>query len=411
MTAAPVRAGLWGHAALTAAPPRARIVSLVALIMLGYSVAMLITSAASKFLTPRFAAPPRGGAGGDALAGLGLVVHVLDPVFLLAALRACAAAALCAILRARGDAPAAPPPLGAPALRTAVLVGVCNAAGYAPYLALTARGGVSLWSALIGLYVVGPVVYGVAARGEARSPRKLAGIAVCIAAGVVLGVTEEEGVSSGAGGALQVQNAALFFAAAGVWGVCDGLAAFVGRDLHVLYVAGGGGVGFAAVALAAAGASYAATAGAAPGALAAPPPPPPGALPPSAGVALLALAQCAGVGAWFFSVRLGTLSEASAFLPVTSLYTMVASLAAMAIFAERPPPLYWLGMPLATVGIALIAFADAGAPSGGAALAAAAGSSGSVDDAALDAAAAAGSSESVDGAALGARGASAHSQP
>ena len=60
------------------------------------------------------------------------------------------------------------------------------------YLALTARGGSAIWSALVGLYIVIPVFYGIVAKGEARSAQKLWGVAVCAAASVLLGWSEEK---------------------------------------------------------------------------------------------------------------------------------------------------------------------------------------------------------------------------
>jgi len=358
---APPPRGLWGHAGLALAPSRAYVLSLVALVMGGYSAAMLITSSATRYLPPRFARarPPA-----DPLAGLGLVNAVADPVFLLAAFRALAAAALCAALVARGDVPPAAPALADRGLRVSFLIGLTNAGGYASFLALTARGGVSLWSALIGLYVCGPVAYGVLRRGEARTPRKLAGVATCVVAGVLLGVGEEQGeAAAGAGAGVAAQNAALFLTSLVLWGICDAQAAYVGRDLHVLYVTAATGAGFAVVAVSAALAGYALSVGAA--AAGAPPDAaPPGALSPAAALALLGVGQLAGLGAWFASVRLGCVSEASAFLPITSLYTIGASLAAVPLFGERPPPLYWAGLPLAAAGILLIAFGGGGGDAG-----------------------------------------------
>ena len=354
--------GLWAHKGLTIIPPRRLIIIYISCVMVGYSFAMLVNSSAGRLLSPRFTSSGTG----DPLSGLGFVTHVADPVFLLAAFRAVAAALLCGLLIFVGDVPPIAPLFNDPGLRTAFIVGVCNCLGYAPFLALTARGGVSLWSALIGLYVCGPVTYGVLVKGEARTKRKLVGVTICIIAGVLLGVSEEEADStSSSSSSMGFQNFALYISSIILWGICDGLGSYVGRDLHVLYVAGAGGAGFAAVALLFAVCGYALSAGTVSGGGG-------GSVPttttstaglsPSVALTLVAIAQCAGVGAWFASVKLGVLSECSSFLPITSLYTIVASGAALIIFQEKPPPLYFVGTPLAAVGILCIAF---GSNSGG----------------------------------------------
>ena len=344
----------------------------MAAIMSGYSLAMLVNSSAGRFLRPRFAANS-GAVGEDPLLGLGAVTFVFDPVFLLSAFRAFASILLCGLLAVMGAVPVQAPSLDDPALKTAFLVGVCNCAGYAPFLALTARGGVSLWSALIGLYVCGPVAYGVFGKGEARTSRKLAGVATCIVAGVLLGISEEGSEKGSRGGSLGFQNFCLYLTSVILWGICDGLGAYVGRDLDVFYVSGAGGLGFAAVALLSAVCSYVltlttltspssqgggltslttATANSATS------------LSPSAALTLIAFAQCAGVGAWFATVKLGVISEVSSFLPITSLYTIIASGAALIIFDEKVPPLYFVGTPLAAVGILFIAFDGGGGGAG-----------------------------------------------
>jgi drug/metabolite transporter (DMT)-like permease len=351
--------GLWGHAGLAHAPPKPLILTLIALTFLGYSCAMLVNTAATRFVPPRFALAPRA-RGVDPLAGLGLVVRVLDPLFLIGLMRAlCAAALFCALLV--GKRVPAPPSLASPQLARAVAAGFFNASGYATYLALVARGSASTWAALVGLYVVGPVCYGLFARGEARTPRKLAGVAVCVVAGVVLSLSESEADDTGVSG---WADAALFVATIGQWTVCDSIASFIGRDLDVAYVAVASGAGFALAAFFAATASYFSVSGAAvaaegrgaggAGGAAA------GGLSPGAGLALLFFAQACGIGAWFSVVILGRLSEASAFIPITSLYTVFASILSAFVFGETPSKFYWVGLPLATIGISLIAFGGEG---------------------------------------------------
>jgi drug/metabolite transporter (DMT)-like permease len=363
--------GLWAHSGLAIVPARRLIIVYILCVMVGYSFAMLVNSSAGRLLSPRFTSGT-GAVGEDPLSGLGFVTHVADPVFLLSAFRAIAAVLLCSILVFIGDVPTTAPLFNDPGLKTAFIVGACNCLGYAPFLALTARGGVSLWSALIGLYVCGPVTYGVLVKGEARTKRKLVGVTICIIAGVLLGVSEEEAeVSStkgsgssrsGSSNSMGFQNFALYLSSIILWGICDGLGSYVGRDLHVLYVAGAGGAGFAAVALLFAVCGYALSAGTSDSGNVTPLPKTSGGLSASVALTLVAIAQCAGVGAWFASVKLGVLSECSSFLPITSLYTIVASGAALLIFQEKPPPLYFVGTPLAAIGILCIAF---GSSSGG----------------------------------------------
>lgn len=220
-------------------------------------------------------------------------------------------------------------------------------------MALTARGGVSIWSALVGLYIVIPVLYGICVKGEARTPRKLGGVAVCALASVLLGYSEEQRES--ASEVPWASNAALYLACVLLWGACDGLSAYVGRDLHLLWVAALTGLGFATAAAVCGGVAFLVTAeaptlaaGAAAGG---------GGLSSAGGYALMALAQVSGVGAWYVSVKLGVLAEGSAFLPIISLYTMGASLLAVPVLGESNlPPLFWAGVVVGSLGIALISW-------------------------------------------------------
>lgn len=342
--------GLWGQASLTVRPTKVRIIALLAAIFVGYSVAMCVNSVASRFIAPRFALPVRA-PGVDPLSGVGLVVYVADPIFLISVCRMLAAVGLCAWMKCAGTAPSGESPSLTDAhFWRAVLAAFFNAGGYAFYLALVSRGSVATWCALVGLYVCGPVAYGIFFRGEARSARKVAGIGVCIIAGVVLGMSEREAEDASVSG---LGDALIFFICICMWMICDSIAAFVGRDLHIFYVAAAGGVGFAGAAFVAALVGFAVTSGAelrnAAGT---------GGLSMPGALSLLFFAQCCGVGAWFACVQLGKLSEASAFLPVTSLYTVLSSILSAIFFGEAPSRLYYAGLPLAATGIGLIMFSE-----------------------------------------------------
>ena len=69
-------------------------------------------------------------------------------------------------------------------------------------------------------------------------------IAVCVLASVLLGWSEEQ--KDAAQGVPWASNFFLYLAAILLWGVCDGLSAYMGRDLHLLWVVALTGAGFAA---------------------------------------------------------------------------------------------------------------------------------------------------------------------
>lgn len=76
---------------------------------------------------------------------------------------------------------------------------------------------------------------------------------------------------------------------------------------------------------------------------------------PTVGYILIFVAQLGGVAAWYGSVLLGKLSEASAFLPITSLYTILSSLLSVLILGESLSALGWSGIALAVIGMLAIA--------------------------------------------------------
>jgi drug/metabolite transporter (DMT)-like permease len=384
--APPAPQGLWGRSGLRTPPAKATVLLYIAVIFGGYCFSLLINGAAGRLLRPRFALPAPAAPGADPLTPLGLVVLVLDPMFLLAAFRFLACLALTGGMTLARDTPWATgvgergSAVSASAMalhaRMAIplVVGACNAGGYLFYMALTARGGSAIWSALVGLYIVFPVAYGIFFKGEARTAQKLWGVAVCAAASVLLGWSEEQ--KDAVSLVPWWSNALLFGVCVSLWGACDGLSAFMGRELHLWWVALLTGCGFGAVALLCALLSFfivgsedlgAAAALAAPAsnataaALAAAVP----TIPVGWGYALMAVAQVAGIMAWFMSVKLGVLAEASAFLPIISLYTMGASLLAVPVLGEKNlPPVYWVGTVVGIVGILLIAYADGGGGGG-----------------------------------------------
>jgi uncharacterized membrane protein len=375
---ADVQLGLWGRSGLKAAPSRQLVLFYISLIFLGYAFSLFINGASGKLFKPRFTLPALA-PGADPLTPLGWVVLVLDPMFLLATFRFLSCCLLVACMTAARDTPLH---TGVGEQGTAVrsdamtltwragvpiLVGCTNALGYLFYLALTSRGGVAIWSALVGLYVVLPVSFGIFTRGEDRSSRKLLGIAVCVLASILLGWGEEVKEASAVP---WYSNFFLYITCISLWGVCDGLSAFMGRDLHLWWVALLTGLGFGLVALMCALCSFIITGSEAHAGVAgsvnittsttstsSSASQPSLILSSGWGYALSAVAQVLGVAAWFTSVKLGVLAEASAFLPVISLYTIGASLLAIPVLGETNlPPLYWVGVVFAVAGILLIAY-------------------------------------------------------
>ena len=360
MTMRDVERGLWGHKGLSTAPSRQTIITLLSLSLVGYMFSLLINGASGKLLRPRFQLPARSPTADPLGDGMCWVVRVLDPMFLLTTFRAVAAWLLCGAMWARNDVPWATGAQGVradalrlrPAMWVPFVVGLCNSFGYLFYMALTARGGVSIWSALVGLYICIPVLYGICVKGEARTPRKLAGICVCVLASVLLGYSEE--LKDASSEVSRASNAALYLVCVLLWGCCDALSAYMGRDLHLLWVTALTGLGFAAAAALCSVVAFFVTAEAP--ALAAPAAGG-GGMSSAGGYLLMAAAQASGVGAWYVSVKLGVLAEGSAFLPIISLYTMGASLLAVPALGENNlPPLFWVGVVVGTAGIALISW-------------------------------------------------------
>lgn len=253
-------------------------------------------------------------------------------------------------------------------------------------MALCSYDGVALWAAMVGLYVVIPVTYGILVRGEGRTPRKLIGVGLCVVAGVLLGLPA--GGEAGGDDASQVVEGHhryeapgalklfLFLLCIGTWGTCDSMVAYVGRDMHTFWVALLTSAGFTITALIGAMMQYVVVAregldsllqshassavviNATSTALSG------GADQQQhadvgsggiAGYALLFGAQAVGIIAWYSSVKLGQVSEGSAFLPITSLYTVLTSLGGVLLLGETLPTAAWVGVFTAAGGMLLIA--------------------------------------------------------
>lgn len=365
----PVNTGLWGRTGLLSQPSKRTILILLSLSFLGYAFSLLINGASGRILCPRFVLPALPPSADPLTDPLGLVVLVLDPMFLLASFRFLACLLLGTVLILFNGPNG--PPIELPVriqLLIPVLVGLTNAGGYAFYLSLTARGGVAVWSALVGVYIVIPVSYSILVYNEARTPRKMWGIATCILASILLGLGEEEKEAGAGSDVPWYSNAALYLICIACWGVCDGLSAFMGRDLHSGVIAILTGCGFGLFGLLMALLSFFLTSGQGGGLRGRGDSPVEGGggMSFAAGFVLMAVAQASGVMAWFLSVRLGMLAEASAFLPIISLYTMGTSILAVPILGEnRLPPVYWVGLLFGCGGILLIAYSGEGSDGSG----------------------------------------------
>ena len=391
-------------------PSKWRYARLVVTAWLGYAVALFVNGSSKRLLSSLEAAggaPPAPPSAVDAsphLHALTKLLHQqLAPLYALASYRMLAVGTLLAYLALRGRLRGGDDL--SRRLWVPVAIGVTNAGGYLFFNVLCALSGVALWASLIGLYAVLPVGYGLLVRGEGRSRRKLAGVALCLGAVVLLSLSTATGgdadaaavaagsplldAASAAGRALR---AALFAAALLTWAVCDTLGAYVGKGPAPLQEgtivagaglgfglvawgsaglaaaieahAGGGGGGGAGVAAAVAAAGLLnATGGGSATAAAAPPPNVGGWW---AAQAVLVAGQALGVAAWHAYIQLGALpgSEASSFLPLIATYTLFASVLGIALLGEALSPVGYVGMAVAGVGVWLVS-GDDGSRGGG----------------------------------------------
>jgi drug/metabolite transporter (DMT)-like permease len=368
------------HAGRRCTRSQAVVAFYVLLVTVGYGLSMLINGVGKRLVPARTQwgppgyQPPAGApADADALRTARVLAGVLDPMFMLATGRTVALGAVLAVMAVRGDMPAAPPPLSR-RLLVPLAIGACNSGGYAFFMALCTMSGVAVWSALVGLYVLLPVGYGLLMRGERRTRAKLAGIACCVGAALLLGLAqaaEDSGDAGGSGsdGAARDESdghplvkLALFAVCITLWGVCDGMSAYVNRGpgaLHMFTIATFTTLGFGAVAWLCAVMSFFLEAAVPPvvlavGETAATGAGSAGGVSAAGGYAVLFAAQALGILGWYSTVKLGSMAEASTFLPLSSLYTLVTAVMGLLVLGESMPPLGYGGLALGAAGIVLI---------------------------------------------------------
>ena len=330
-----------------AAPPSAAAVT--AAVTLAYGVALTINSLAS------------GPTSLSAMILLNSIGRVLGAAACAALLAGWAAAAP---TRARTSATPPTPPL--PALvvldRRALLPLAVAAAGTCGYLAYYelmrgAGGRLGVWPAAVGLYTCLPVLWGLCARRERATPRKVAGVACALAAVAVLGLSGQAeapvsgGASAGTGPAAAagpgpLQQAALYATVVAVWGCGDIMSAEITASREVVLLATA--VGHTATA-ALAGLAL----------LIWPPPPAPFALPQL----LLLVGNAVALIGWLGYVYLGSLKGAamSTFVPLISLYAFVPALVGIVALGEALTPLRAVGLVLAVAAALAVATAEHGA--------------------------------------------------
>lgn len=421
------------EAAATRTVRRRRIAFYVAIVCLGFGTSMFINAIAGRYLlpeadvvealtcpllppgtTPATLIPATAAAAGvvqyrtPSLA-MYLLAAMVEPVYLLASGRAAALALLLVVLlwwRRRQAAAAVvnggvstpasstPPPPDAVSSRLLLpmAIGVTNSIAYACYMALTAMSGVSIWSAMVGCYVVLPTMYGILRRGESRGAKKLAGVAACVLGAVLLGLagvdsgpapaTEAAGDASSAGTANITLAAAvdalppftmegpwwvklgLYAGAIVFWSFSDGVSAYILQPrkhadapppLSMPTVMAFTALGFAVSAVGLAGASSllhgavrkpggcidAAAAGGDAGKLV-------------SGYLVMFIGQVLGKVAWYSIVMLGTIGEASSFIPLISLDVFIPALLGVMVLGERIGSTGYAGMAAAAVGVALV---------------------------------------------------------
>lgn len=376
-----------------ASPRQLQYAGYAAIVFSGYGFALFVNGSAKRFMGTS-SVPSTVDRSSNLPIFIKLLHQQLEPMFYLSSYRMLAICALIGVLRWRGDVPAKPDALTRKVL-VPVAIGLCNAGGYLFFNVLCALSGVTLWSSLIGCYVVVPVSYGLLIRKESRGGRKLAGIGLCIAAVVMLSLAQSSGgdedaaavegdvagPGTPAGTALRL---VLFLLALGIWGLCDTMASYVAKGpdaLHITTIAAGAGVGFGAIAWLCAALAYVIQAHAASNTTALPAvaiaagslttnssiASPDDATTSSTGTgappyitrwwggqAVLVLGQCLGVTAWYFMVKLGAIGEASTFLPLVSTYTIFAALLGIAVLGESLSPMGYGGMATACAGVVLL---------------------------------------------------------
>jgi len=385
-----IESGLFGREGLTKAPNVTAIVFKIVVILCGYAFAMFANGAASRLIPPRFLLPP----GSSATSNLSLVNRMIDKGFLMTSFRffACIFCLVPLLILTKNvpkkgifALPADPRTLLIP-----IFIGISNAGGYLPYMLLCSSTGVALWSSLTALYVIGPVSYGIFVKNESRGRMKLAGILMCVVAAILLalpkGVRLSDRDSSGGGNESTVSSEFssmftlfLFMSSILIWGACDSLSAYVGRELHMFHVLLFTGFGFGILALFCSVVSFLLVASSSGGSIYTPEGAAAAALSINSsstinesgtnvdassfggvtsiavGYLIFFLAQLSGTIGWFLSVQLGQESEASAFLPVLSLYTTLTALMSVVFLQEKLALEAWIGLALASIGMLAIA--------------------------------------------------------
>jgi len=250
--------------------------------------------------------------------------------------------------------------------------------GFVAYMQLTTSGEVSSLAPMIGLYSVMPVAAGLIFRGDSRTVRKFAGIALSFAAILVLGFSDVAAFE-GPGGDTTVaaSKVALFLVAFCAWGAHDVLASAVTCDTFTTAVSGLIGqllVGAMCGVLSAwqlTGTLVAAEVE-----------PRLTSLPffnktfdgratvqrfvPFGWPHLLyACANGLGSVGWLAFVRLGSLAQASSFVPVVSLYTFVPVLLSFVFLGEPLTALKGAGIVLAVAAVLLMSRSSSSSSSNG----------------------------------------------
>jgi len=345
-----VKAGLYAidGSVPGASPPH--ILCMVFFVLLSYSSALMINALSSSIMYGRYST--------ESSAGF-LIVNLLDPMWLIGSTRMCWLGLVLAVLSRRSHQPGAPPSRGPTELGglQAFGSGLANAVGYCFYIMLAKLDGVAIWSAMLGLYVVVPVLFFMARGGESRSARKMAGITACVVAAILLGMGKGAPVEGGmmavadtaAGSTSVFVKLGLLVAAVLSWGVCDTLQVLASRRMATMYVGGFGGLGFGLAGLLALTASWLLSVVSDDlGQPAGPRPPTSTRL---AGLAIVAATQGVAMLGWITITHLSSLSEASVFLPIVSLNCIITAIASMVVTGERLNAIGWAGCALGAAGV------------------------------------------------------------
>lgn len=383
--AADGQSGLFSRDGSESSGSKLYVIGLLSFVMFGYSLAMFVNASSTRMMVAR--------TGSTSAILPWLLASVLDPLYVIGVTRALALALLLVVLAPRhgtsfpallfepaGGSDASP--VGSGNMRMPLASGICNALGYGFYLTLVRLDGVAVWSAMIGLYAVAPCIYFMLSRGESASKRKIFGVLACCSAAFLLGMGKGEGSANPLAGALDAGSPlwlklTLLLAVIAFWGLADTFQALASQQSSSLFVAGWAGTGFGLMGLVSLSLGWLVSVIAvdemapayAPKSLCVD-----GVLissidanstwaglpcaPPVSqrlgGIVLIAVAQAVAMCSWYGICKLSAMSEASSFLPIISLYTMVTSLASVALLGETLNSLGWAGMAVGACGILLV---------------------------------------------------------